>query len=137
MESKLVLYNTLTRRKEVFEPLTPGRVGMYVCGPTVYGDPHLGHARGLQPPRQLGHEIQLSGLHRHHTHLGWRWRGTTGCARRTGRLVTATAGRQQNRTTEQSGDQGGRQRKGHCVGSWGHGHGWCVRMGTEIINIHC
>ena len=32
MESKLVLYNTLTRRKEVFEPLTPGRVGMYVCG---------------------------------------------------------------------------------------------------------
>ena len=40
MESKLVLYNTLTRRKEVFEPLTPGRVGMYVCGPTVYGDPH-------------------------------------------------------------------------------------------------
>ena len=45
MESKLVLYNTLTRRKEEFEPLTPGRVGMYVCGPTVYGDPHLGHAR--------------------------------------------------------------------------------------------
>lgn len=46
MESaKLTLYNTLTRRKEEFEPLTPGRVGMYVCGPTVYGDPHLGHAR--------------------------------------------------------------------------------------------
>ena len=45
MESKLVLYNTLTRRKEEFEPLTPGRVGMYVCGPTVYGDPHLCHAR--------------------------------------------------------------------------------------------
>ena len=45
MDSKLVLYNTLTRRKEEFEPLTPGRVGMYVCGPTVYGDPHLGHAR--------------------------------------------------------------------------------------------
>ena len=44
MESKLVLYNTLTRRKEEFEPLTPGRVGMYVCGPTVYGDPHLGSA---------------------------------------------------------------------------------------------
>ena len=44
MESKLSLYNTLTRRKEVFEPLNEGRVGMYVCGPTVYGDPHLGHA---------------------------------------------------------------------------------------------
>ena len=45
MDSELVLYNTLTRRKERFEPLTPGRAGMYVCGPTVYGDPHLGHAR--------------------------------------------------------------------------------------------
>ncbi len=45
METKLSLYNTLTRRKEEFTPLTEGRVGMYVCGPTVYGDPHLGHAR--------------------------------------------------------------------------------------------
>ncbi len=45
MESNLIIYNTLTRRKEIFKPLTPGRVGMYVCGPTVYGDPHLGHAR--------------------------------------------------------------------------------------------
>ncbi len=45
MEQELVIYNTRTRRKEKFEPLTPGRVGMYVCGPTVYGDPHLGHAR--------------------------------------------------------------------------------------------
>uniref|UniRef100_UPI0040573FDF cysteine--tRNA ligase n=1 Tax=Alistipes sp. TaxID=1872444 RepID=UPI0040573FDF len=42
---KLSLYNTLTRRKEEFIPLHEGRVGMYVCGPTVYGDPHLGHAR--------------------------------------------------------------------------------------------
>ena len=41
----MLIYNTLTRRKERFEPITPGRVGMYVCGPTVYGDPHLGHAR--------------------------------------------------------------------------------------------
>ena len=39
------LYNTLTRRKERLETITPGRVGLYVCGPTVYGDPHLGHAR--------------------------------------------------------------------------------------------
>lgn len=38
MESKLVLYNTLSRRKEEFVPLAPPRVGMYVCGPTVYGD---------------------------------------------------------------------------------------------------
>ncbi|HJE38656.1 MAG: cysteine--tRNA ligase [Candidatus Amulumruptor caecigallinarius] len=39
------LYNTLTRTKQVFKPLHEGRVGMYVCGPTVYGDGHLGHAR--------------------------------------------------------------------------------------------
>ncbi|MDR2087144.1 MAG: cysteine--tRNA ligase [Dysgonamonadaceae bacterium] len=45
MENQLSVYNTLTRKKELFEPLHPGRVGLYVCGPTVYGDPHLGHAR--------------------------------------------------------------------------------------------
>lgn len=45
MDSKLILYNTLTRRKQEFEPLHPPFVGLYVCGPTVYGDPHLGHAR--------------------------------------------------------------------------------------------
>ena len=39
------IYNTLSRRKEVFKPVTPGMVGLYVCGPTVYGDAHLGHAR--------------------------------------------------------------------------------------------
>ena len=41
----LTIYNTLTRKKELFEPLYAPNVGMYVCGPTVYGDPHLGHAR--------------------------------------------------------------------------------------------
>ena len=45
MEQKLFIYNTLSRKKEEFKPITPGRVGMYVCGPTVYGDAHLGHAR--------------------------------------------------------------------------------------------
>ncbi len=39
------IYNTLSRSKELFEPLAPPFVGIYVCGPTVYGDPHLGHAR--------------------------------------------------------------------------------------------
>ncbi|GHT15190.1 cysteine--tRNA ligase [Bacteroidia bacterium] len=39
------LYNTLTRKKQNFEPLHAPHVGLYVCGPTVYGDPHLGHAR--------------------------------------------------------------------------------------------
>ncbi len=41
----LQIYNTLSRTKEYFHPLHEGRVGMYVCGPTVYGDAHLGHAR--------------------------------------------------------------------------------------------
>ncbi|PRY10409.1 cysteinyl-tRNA synthetase [Pontibacter ummariensis] len=45
MQQKLNLYNTLTRKKEAFEPLHAPFVGMYVCGPTVYGEPHLGHAR--------------------------------------------------------------------------------------------
>ena len=41
----LTLYNTLTRRKEPFEPLDPKRVGLYVCGPTVYDRAHIGNAR--------------------------------------------------------------------------------------------
>ncbi|MBW6491132.1 MAG: cysteine--tRNA ligase [Lentimicrobium sp.] len=45
MENKLYLYNTLSRKKELFEPINAPHVGMYVCGPTVYGDGHLGHAR--------------------------------------------------------------------------------------------
>lgn len=44
-QNKLTIYNSLTRRKELFEPIHPEHVGMYVCGPTVYGDGHLGHAR--------------------------------------------------------------------------------------------
>ncbi len=45
MEQDLFIYNTLTKKKEKFEPVYPGRVGIYVCGPTVYGHAHLGHAR--------------------------------------------------------------------------------------------
>ncbi len=45
METKLFLYNTLSRTKQEFVPINPQHVGLYVCGPTVYGDPHLGHAR--------------------------------------------------------------------------------------------
>src|SRR6056297_922298 len=43
--SSLHIYNSLSRKKELFEPINPPFVGLYVCGPTVYGDPHLGHAR--------------------------------------------------------------------------------------------
>ena len=42
---ELYITDTLSRKKELFEPVNPGRVGLYVCGPTVYGDAHLGHAR--------------------------------------------------------------------------------------------
>ena len=45
MSRKIQIYNTLTKKKELFNPIVENHVGMYVCGPTVYGDPHLGHAR--------------------------------------------------------------------------------------------
>jgi len=45
MQNSLLVYNTLSRNKEQFNPLNPPFVGLYVCGPTVYGDAHLGHAR--------------------------------------------------------------------------------------------
>ena len=65
MDSKLVIYNTLTRQKERFEPLHAPNVGMYVCGPTVYGDPHLGHARPA---------ITFDLLFRYLKHLGYKVR---------------------------------------------------------------
>lgn len=62
----LELYNTLNRTKEQFEPVVPGKVGMYMCGPTVYSDPHLGHARGpivfdvlRRWLEHEGHEVRL------------------------------------------------------------------------------
>ncbi len=45
MEMNIQLYNTLSHKKEEFEPISPPHVGLYVCGPTAYGDAHLGHAR--------------------------------------------------------------------------------------------
>ncbi|HJU46412.1 MAG TPA: cysteine--tRNA ligase [Chitinophagaceae bacterium] len=43
--NELYIYNSYTRKKEIFKPLIPGHAGMYVCGPTVSGESHLGHAR--------------------------------------------------------------------------------------------
>lgn len=65
MQQKLVIYNTLTREKEEFQPLNAPHVGMYVCGPTVYGDAHLGHARP---------GITFDLLFRYLTHLGYKVR---------------------------------------------------------------
>ena len=61
----LNLYNTLSRKKEVFKPLNEGKVGMYVCGPTVYGDAHLGHARP---------GITFDVVFRYMQHLGYKTR---------------------------------------------------------------
>lgn len=65
MENQLSIYNTLSRKKELFEPVHPPRTGLYVCGPTVYGDPHLGHARPA---------ITFDILFRYLTHLGYKVR---------------------------------------------------------------
>jgi len=61
----LHIYNTLIRNKEKFEPLTPGFVGIYVCGPTVYGHSHLGHAKSyisfdivVRYLRYLGYKVR-------------------------------------------------------------------------------
>ena len=45
MSLQIRIHNTLTRQKEDFHPIDPGRIGMYVCGPTVYDRAHLGNAR--------------------------------------------------------------------------------------------
>jgi cysteinyl-tRNA synthetase len=65
MEQTLLIYNTLHRQKERFEPINAPHVGMYVCGPTVYGDPHLGHARPA---------ITFDILFRYLKHLGYKVR---------------------------------------------------------------
>lgn len=52
----LVIYNTLHRKKELFQPIAAPHVGMYVCGPTVYGDPHLGMP-GLPSPSTFSSAI--------------------------------------------------------------------------------
>jgi len=65
MSKNIYIFNTLTRKKEEFKSLIPNAVGMYVCGPTVYGDPHLGHARP---------QITFDVLFRLFKHLGYKTR---------------------------------------------------------------
>ncbi|MEI9806488.1 MAG: cysteine--tRNA ligase [Bacteroidota bacterium] len=63
--SELKVYNSYSRQKEVFAPITPGHVGMYVCGPTVSGESHLGHARPY---------ITFDVVYRYLQHLGYKVR---------------------------------------------------------------
>lgn len=63
--SSLVVYNSYTRQKEKFQSITPGYVGMYVCGPTVSGESHLGHARPY---------ITFDVIYRYLTYLGYKVR---------------------------------------------------------------
>jgi cysteinyl-tRNA synthetase len=63
--SVLKVHNSYTRQKEVFTPITPGHVGMYVCGPTVSGESHLGHARPF---------ITFDFIYRYLLHLGYKVR---------------------------------------------------------------
>jgi cysteinyl-tRNA synthetase len=65
MQNILFIYNSLSKRKEEFKPLHPPFAGMYVCGPTVYSDTHLGHARPA---------ITFDLLFRYLTHLGYKVR---------------------------------------------------------------
>jgi cysteinyl-tRNA synthetase len=65
MQNSLILYNSLNRKKELFKPINPPYVGMYVCGPTVYSDAHLGHARPA---------ITFDLLFRYLLHLGYKVR---------------------------------------------------------------
>lgn len=65
MNNKISIYNTLSRKKEEFKALNPPNVGLYVCGPTVYGDAHLGHARPA---------ITFDILFRYLKHIGYKVR---------------------------------------------------------------
>ena len=65
MENKLHIYNTLSASKKEFKPLNKDLVGMYVCGPTVYSDVHLGNCRTF---------ISFDMIYRYLTHLGFKVR---------------------------------------------------------------
>lgn len=65
MQNQLFIFNTLTRTKEKFEPIHKGMVGLYVCGPTVYNDVHMGNARTF---------ISFDMIYRYLLHLGFKVR---------------------------------------------------------------
>jgi len=65
MQNQFYIYNSLTKKKELFKPVNPPHVGLYVCGPTVYSEPHLGHVRMA---------ITYDVLFRYLNHIGYKVR---------------------------------------------------------------
>jgi cysteinyl-tRNA synthetase len=61
MESRLHIYNTLSRKKEEFIPLNPPFVGLYACGPTVYSEVHLGNLRSFTSFDMMYRYLMYSG----------------------------------------------------------------------------
>ena len=92
MQNNLVIYNTLTKKKELFKPLHPPFAGLYVCGPTVYSDAHLGHARPA---------IIFDLLHRYLLHLGYKVRYVRNITD-VGHLEDETAGTGEDRITKKA-----------------------------------
>ena len=87
-----VLFNSLTKKKELFEPLHPPFVGLYVCGPTVYSDAHLGHARPA---------IIFDLLYRYLLHLGYKVRYVRNITD-VGHLEDENAGEGEDRITKKA-----------------------------------
>lgn len=83
--TELFIYNTLTGKKEKFEPMVPGKVGMYVCGPTLYSEPHMGNLRSF---------INFDMIYRYFLYLGYKVkyvRNITDCGH-----ITNSAGQEQD-----------------------------------------
>jgi cysteinyl-tRNA synthetase len=92
MQNNLVIYNSLSKKKELFKPLHPPFVGLYVCGPTVYSNAHLGHARPA---------IIFDLLNRYLLHLGYKVRYVRNITD-VGHLEDETAGEGEDRITKKA-----------------------------------
>jgi len=92
MQNNLVIFNSLSKKKEQFKPLHPPFVGLYVCGPTVYSNAHLGHARPA---------VIFDLLYRYLTHLGYKVRSVRNITD-VGHLEDETAGEGEDRITKKA-----------------------------------
>lgn len=92
MQNNLVIFNSLSKKKELFKPLHPPFVGMYVCGPTVYSNAHLGHARPA---------VIFDLLYRYLMHLGYKVRSVRNITD-VGHLEDETAGEGEDRITKKA-----------------------------------